>query len=113
MDLKIYRVKNSLSNKELADELGISKTYLSLIYNGTYKPSAKLMVKIIEFTNGEVEPNSFFQECLEKNKLKQAKKLNKSSIPQDGSGFIDENVTKTFEKTNKNDLHQENVLENV
>jgi transcriptional regulator with XRE-family HTH domain len=45
LNLKTLRTAKSISQKELAKELGITPTYLSLIENGSKKPSLTLIEK--------------------------------------------------------------------
>jgi transcriptional regulator with XRE-family HTH domain len=108
MKLKKYLKENNIKLTDFAKTTNYSKGNLSMICNGKMTPSFKTALKIQKATNNRVMAHEL-DNILEKSN----KYIYKSSIPQDGSGFIDENVTKTFEKTNKNDLHQENVLENV
>ncbi len=69
MNLKSFKKFKKLNNKILSEKLNISSTHLSLLMNGTRKPSNKLILKILNYTNGEVDPNSFFD-----NEIKNFKK---------------------------------------
>ena len=68
MNLKIFKVKKGLNNRQLADILNITTTHLSLLINGTRRPSNNLIARIIKLTNGEVDANSFFEKELKKAK---------------------------------------------
>ncbi len=46
--LKERREKNGLTQKEVAEQVGISKNYLSMLENGTRNPSDKLKEKLAE-----------------------------------------------------------------
>ncbi len=48
LNLKTLRTSKSISQKELAKELGITPTYLSLIENGNKKPSLSLIEKFAQ-----------------------------------------------------------------
>lgn len=45
-NIKVIRVNKEMTQKELADMLGITTTYLSLIENNAKKPSLTLVEKI-------------------------------------------------------------------
>lgn len=45
--LKIYRRKFGVTQQELADRLGIKKSYLSEIERGVYNPSTSLSLQIV------------------------------------------------------------------
>ncbi|HDR7590587.1 TPA: helix-turn-helix transcriptional regulator [Bacillus mycoides] len=44
--LKIARIKKDLTQKELADQIGITRQTISLIEKGKYNPSLKLCLQI-------------------------------------------------------------------
>lgn len=46
MDLKGFRISRGLTQKELANELGFSKSYYSKIENGERQPSFPFMSKL-------------------------------------------------------------------
>jgi DNA-binding transcriptional regulator YdaS (Cro superfamily) len=55
MRLKEYFVDLPRGSKlAMSHTLGITKTWLSLIMNGSKKPSAKLAIAIEKYTNGSV-----------------------------------------------------------
>jgi transcriptional regulator with XRE-family HTH domain len=66
MELKIFQYLNRLSRKDISSLLGISTTYYSLIVNGHYYPSKKLMIKIIDLTKGKIDINTFYKKELDK-----------------------------------------------
>jgi transcriptional regulator with XRE-family HTH domain len=66
MDLRIYQVKNNLSNATLAERIGITKTYLSSISTGYLRPSGVVISKIIDVTEGEVTADTFFRKQIDK-----------------------------------------------
>lgn len=72
MILKKYKKEYKLNNNDLSKNLNISKTHLSLLMSGSRKPSNKLIVKILNYTKGKVDPNSFFE-----------KEMNKAIKPQE------------------------------
>jgi len=49
--IKILRIKNGIKQKELAEILGISVNYLSLVENDKRTPSLSLMVNIANTLN--------------------------------------------------------------
>lgn len=53
IQIKLLRVTWDMSQKEMADSLGISQNYLSLVENGHSLPSTKLLAKIVERTDAE------------------------------------------------------------
>ena len=55
-----YRLKNSLSLQAFAERARTSKATLSRIENWKSSPSGALLRRIVEATNGEVQPNDFF-----------------------------------------------------
>ncbi len=59
-DLKKYKQKYKLSNKQLADLFEISMKHLSQIMNNRQRPSTTLIDRIISKTNYEITYKSFF-----------------------------------------------------
>jgi transcriptional regulator with XRE-family HTH domain len=66
MDLKLYKIRKNLSNKILADRLGITKSYLSSILTGNIRPSGVVISRVIDYTEGEVTADTFFREQIDK-----------------------------------------------
>lgn len=60
MNLDEFKFRKKLRNKDIADGIGCSETYVIYLRQGINKPSRKMMKKITEFTNGEVQPNDFY-----------------------------------------------------
>ena len=50
-NLNDYKNKKALSNREMAQQLGISESYLSEILSGQKTPSKRLAIKISKITN--------------------------------------------------------------
>jgi len=50
-NLNDYKNKKGLSNREMAQQLGISESYLSEILSGQKTPSKRLAIKISKITN--------------------------------------------------------------
>ena len=55
MNLREYLFVHRLSVKEFSETLGYSRTHLSAIVHGKFKPSKKLAQYIEKMTNGEVK----------------------------------------------------------
>ncbi len=53
--LKIARIETGLSQKQLADSVGVTNRYISLIERTDKKPSAKIMQKISDCLNVSVQ----------------------------------------------------------
>jgi transcriptional regulator with XRE-family HTH domain len=68
MDLKVFKAKNNLRNKDIANELGIDKDYFSSILNNKLTPSSKVIGKIIDLSKGKIDANYFFKKTLKKYK---------------------------------------------
>jgi transcriptional regulator with XRE-family HTH domain len=54
MDLKVWINSKGISQKQMAEELGISKSYLSELLSGKRNFSPKIAQRIEEFSKGEV-----------------------------------------------------------
>ena len=54
MTLKEYMEKNELTQRVLANDLGITISHLRMLLNGGGHPSRKLAIKIELITNGKV-----------------------------------------------------------
>jgi transcriptional regulator with XRE-family HTH domain len=59
-NIKTYMAKNGLTHEEMADRIGISRSFLTQIVNQTRFPSRKVMNKIAEVTGGHVPPAAWF-----------------------------------------------------
>ncbi|MFB2768076.1 helix-turn-helix transcriptional regulator [Pelatocladus sp. BLCC-F211] len=64
--LRLMRVFHDLSQKELAEKLGISKSYLSEIESGKKIPTLDLLNRYSEFFDIPVSSIMFFSESLNK-----------------------------------------------
>jgi len=60
MKLQDYLFKKETSIKEFAVELGVSDMAVRYWLNGKRIPTQDVMRNIVEKTNGEVQPNDFF-----------------------------------------------------
>jgi len=54
-DVKITRIKAELTQKELADAVGITRQTVSLIEKGKYNPSLKLCLQICYAVNATLD----------------------------------------------------------
>lgn len=54
MKLKDYLYFNRITISELARKIGVSRSYLTIVVNGRYKPSARFAKMIEEGTDGKV-----------------------------------------------------------
>ena len=54
MKLRTYIAEKEMSIKEFSEKLGITRSYLSEILSGKYKPGKLLMKTIQEITDGQV-----------------------------------------------------------
>ncbi|MEJ8777352.1 helix-turn-helix transcriptional regulator [Pseudogracilibacillus sp. ICA-222130] len=54
-DVKIARIKAELTQKELADAVGITRQTVSLIEKGKYNPSLKLCLQICYAVNATLD----------------------------------------------------------
>lgn len=62
MKLKTYIKKDKLTYKKVAQIIGCSPIDVYRYCAGISIPRADRMSKIIELTNGEVQPNDFYEE---------------------------------------------------
>lgn len=60
MKLEEYRKKINKTQTELAKDLGVNQSNIAMWENGDRIPRAEAMQKIIAYTNGEVQPNDFY-----------------------------------------------------
>lgn len=63
--LRLLRVFSNYKSSELAEELGISKSYLSEIEHGKKKPTIELLEKYAETFNIKVSTIFLFSEAIE------------------------------------------------
>ena len=54
-DLKVFRAKKDITQKQLAVELEVSRQTINAIETGKYSPSLELALKIAEFFDSDVE----------------------------------------------------------
>jgi len=66
-NIKLFRINANLKQKELAKELGIKDSYLSLLENEKKEPSLSLLKKISEVLNVPIA--MFFWENMEKQEV--------------------------------------------
>lgn len=64
--LRLIRVFHDLSQKELADKLKISKSYISELESGKKVPRLEILNKYSEFFNIPVSSIMFFSESLDR-----------------------------------------------
>ncbi|MEH2289154.1 helix-turn-helix transcriptional regulator [Nostoc sp.] len=64
--LRLIRVFHDLTQKELAEKLGISKSYISEIESGKKTPTLELLNRYSEFFDIPVSSIMFFSESLNK-----------------------------------------------
>ena len=53
--IKEFRAKFDLTQKKLAEKIGIRRETVSFLEKGKYNPSLKLAAKIARFFNSEIE----------------------------------------------------------
>jgi transcriptional regulator with XRE-family HTH domain len=51
--------ENQVSDRDLAERLGVDYTSVGRIRRGVYRPSWDVLEKLFEVTGGKVTPNSF------------------------------------------------------
>lgn len=61
MNLTEYRKKEKKTQTQIAEELGVSQSNIASWENGTRTPTRENMQRIIAYTNGEVQPNDFYE----------------------------------------------------
>jgi transcriptional regulator with XRE-family HTH domain len=54
MNLRIYMEANNLTDRELADAIDIDRSLVTRYRHGEYIPSARIILKIQQFTQGAV-----------------------------------------------------------
>lgn len=54
-NLKVHRAKEDITQKELAEEVGVSRQTINAIETGKYNPSLELALKISEFFETQLE----------------------------------------------------------
>jgi transcriptional regulator with XRE-family HTH domain len=60
MKLYEWRKKENKTQQEVADALGVFQSVIQKWESGETIPRAESMQKIVEYTNGEVQPNDFY-----------------------------------------------------
>jgi len=60
MKLKDYREREEMSQETLARELDVWPSHISRIEGGQTRPSWFMMQMVMDFTDGDVEPNDWF-----------------------------------------------------
>lgn len=58
--LRSYIARLGISQNAFADQIGVSKGYLSQIASGKREPSREMIQKINVVTNGDVPPTAWF-----------------------------------------------------
>ena len=71
--LRLLRVFHDMKQKDLADELGLSKSYISEIENGNRTPSFEVIEKYAAFFKIPVSSIVFFSEQIEGTRSKKRK----------------------------------------
>ena len=61
MQLTEWMEKNNKTQQEVADALGCCQADISRYCSGEQLPRPDRMQKIMEYTNGEVQPNDFYK----------------------------------------------------
>jgi len=93
--LRLIRVFHEMKQKELADQLGISRSHLSEIEAGKKKPSYDLLERYSEIFNVPISNLHFFSEYLDNDKSVETGKLR---------GFIASKIVSMMEfVTDKNE----------
>ncbi len=54
-ELKVYRAKEDITQKELAEEMEVSRQTINAIETGKYNPSLELALKLAKFFDRSVE----------------------------------------------------------
>lgn len=54
-NLKVWRAENNITQKGLADAVGVSRQSINAIETGRYEPSTALALKIAQVLNTSVE----------------------------------------------------------
>ncbi|PFM65479.1 transcriptional regulator [Bacillus cereus] len=60
--MKEYRVKLSMSQEDLANEVGVRRETIGNLENGKYNPSFKLIYDIAKVLNAPIEVLFWFEE---------------------------------------------------
>ena len=61
MKLQDYRKQRNKTQEQVAEELGVAQSNIASWENGIRIPTKENMQKIIAYTNGEVQPNDFYE----------------------------------------------------
>lgn len=62
MKLKIWLVTNKMSVGDFAEALGYERTLVSKWIGGHYFPRPQKLIKIMDYTGGEVTANDFLED---------------------------------------------------
>lgn len=54
-ELKVYRAKHDITQKELAVEVGVSRQTINAIETGKYNPSLELALKLADHFDSNIE----------------------------------------------------------
>jgi len=54
-ELKVFRAKKDITQKELAEEMEVSRQTINAIETGKYNPSLELALKLAKFFDTDVE----------------------------------------------------------
>jgi len=60
MKLKTYMLENCIGPSKLAQTLGVNHATVIRYRDGARIPSPAIMLKIVQATDGDVQPNDFF-----------------------------------------------------
>ena len=60
--LKVLRAEHELTQKTLAEEVGVSRQTIIAIENGTYNPSLELAFKMAHFFEKQIEEIFLYEE---------------------------------------------------
>ena len=82
---KEYRIKNKLTQEEIAEKLGISVKYISRIENGTGGVKVETLVNYMNILG--ISPNVIFEKLITNENLKAQMKLSKKA-----SGLTNEKI---------------------
>lgn len=61
MKLADWRRRKNLTQQQLADELGCIVTTIARYETGLRRPDGPAMIRIYQLTDGQVEPNDFYE----------------------------------------------------
>lgn len=61
MKLQDYRKQENKTQEQVAEELGVAQSNIASWENGIRIPTKDNMQRIVAYTNGEVQPNDFYE----------------------------------------------------